>query len=416
MANNISKSNTNNDNKKVLIVGLGISGISTAIALKQAGWDPVIIEKASERRKGGYFLALFGLGRHAARDLSALQYLHDRRSSKSINFSIDRTGITGETLGFADIPLSFAPWMMLRGDIESATYKALPQDIEILYDTVPYDIWQNASEVRVTTQNLKTKEKHESIYGLVVGADGVFSQVRQLAFGPHKQYIKSLGYMICAFQLPENPPELEYDQGAILHEVDKSYTVFPFKDHPATVLFTYKTDDPQTERKKDPTKRIREVFGEPYGPQMRYALDQLDKADDVIFGTTDQVKMASWYRGRVILVGDSAWCPTLYSGMGATLGLGGANLLGKALQKYPNNIDYALNKWESILRPKVEEFQKQGATTGRKNFVSINQKEVEKRERNIKIRKRLLKNPLFGKLSKYAPFIQMRNKDLTKEL
>lgn len=63
--------------------------------------------------------------------------------------------------------------------------------------------------------------------------------------------------------------------------------------------------------------------------------------------------MTSWYRGRVVLVGDSAWCPTLYSGMGATSGLAGANLLGQALQKYPDDSDYALNQWEQILRPKI---------------------------------------------------------------
>ncbi|MBF7025341.1 FAD-dependent monooxygenase [Staphylococcus kloosii] len=416
MSNNISKNETNKEGKKALIVGLGISGISSAIALKQAGWDPVIIEKASERRKGGYFLALFGLGRYAAKDLGALQYLHDRRSATSVNFSINRKGITGYTLGFADIPKSFAPWMMLRGDIENATYKALPNDIEILYDTVPDAIWQNASEVCVTTKNIKNNIKSESSYDLVIGADGVYSQVRKLAFGPHEQYVKELGFMICAYQLTENPPGLKLDQGVILHEVNKSFTVFTFKDHPATVLFTYKTENPQIERKKDPRKRIREVFGEPYGKYMEFALDQLDHANEVIFGTTDQVKMPSWYRGRVVLVGDSAWCPTLYSGMGATLGLGGANLLGKALQKYPNNIDYALNKWENILRPKVEQFQKQGATTGRRNFVSENQKEVQKRERNIKVRMKFMKSKLFGEFIKYTPFIKARNINLTKEL
>ncbi|RIO11664.1 FAD-dependent monooxygenase [Mammaliicoccus sciuri] len=416
MSNNVSINKTNKESKKALIVGLGISGISSAIALKQAGWDPVIIEKASERRKGGYFLGLFGLGRSAAKDLGALQYLHDRRSPTSVNFSIDRTGITGYTLGFADIPESFAPWMMLRGDIENAAYKALPDDVEIIYDTVPEAIWQNASEVSVTTKNLKTNIKTESSYDLVIGADGVFSQVRELAFGPHEQYIKDLGYMICAYQLTENPPNLKLDQGVILHEVQKSFTVFTFKDHPATILFTYKTDDPQAERKKDPRKRIREVFGEPYGEYMGFALDQLDKADDVIFGTTDQVKMPSWYRGRVVLVGDSAWCPTLYSGMGATLGLGGANLLGKALQKYPDNIEYALNKWESILRPKVKQFQKQGATTGRRNFVTDNEKELQKREKNVKVRMKFMKSQLFGNIIQYTPFIKARNTDLTKEL
>ncbi|MEN1895648.1 FAD-dependent monooxygenase [Staphylococcus nepalensis] len=416
MSNNISEKIIKKENKKVLIVGLGISGISSAIALKQAGWQPVIIEKAPERREGGYFLALFGLGRHAAQDLGALNYLHDRRGSNSVNFSINRKGITGRTLGFADIPISFAPWMMLRGDIENATFKALPNDIEIRFNTIPYDIWQTASEARVTTQNLETEEKLTEAYDLVIGADGVRSQVRKLAFGPDDQYIKSLGYMICAFKLSDNPPGLKTGQGVILHEVGKSFTVFPFKDHPATVLFTYKTDNPDVERKKDPTKRIREVFGKPYGQYMEYALNQLDQAEDVIFGTTDQVKMTSWYRGRVVLVGDSAWCPTLYSGMGATLGLGGANLLGQALQKYPDDIEYALNQWETILRPKVKQFQKQGATTGRQNFVSHNQKEADKRSRNIKIRQRVMKNPLFSKIFQYMPNIKNRNKDLTKEL
>ena len=388
MSNNVSNNKTNNESKKVLIVGLGISGISSAIALKKAGWDPVIIEKASERRKGGYFLALFGLGRYAAQDLGALQFLHDRRSSTSVNFSIDRNGITGYTLGFADIPRSFAPWMMLRGDIENAVYKALPNDIEIIYDTVPDAIWQNSSEVRVTTKNLKTNMKSESSYDLVIGADGVFSKVRELAFGPHEQYIKELDYMICAYQLTENPPDLKIDQGVILHEVNKSFTIFTFKNHPATILFTYK----------------------------EFALEQLDQADNVIFSTTDQVKMPSWHRGRVVLVGDSAWCPTLYSGMGATLGLGGANLLGKALQKHSDNIEYALNEWENILRPKVKQFQKQGATTGRRNFVSINDKEVQKRENSIKLRRTLMKSNLLGNLLKYTPSIKARNADLTKEL
>jgi hypothetical protein len=38
--------------------------------------------------------------------------------------------------------------MMLRGDVEEATFNALPEDIEIRYSTRPVDIWQNASCVR----------------------------------------------------------------------------------------------------------------------------------------------------------------------------------------------------------------------------------------------------------------------------
>lgn len=405
-----------NETKKALVVGLGISGISSAIALNKAGWQVTIVEKAPSRRKGGYFIGLFGLGREAAKHLGSLGGLHDRRGPSSENFSINREGITGNTFGFADAPKDFGPWMMLRGDVEEATFNALPKDIEIFYNTQPVDIWQNASGARVTLKNNVKQSQITEMYDLVVGADGIHSQVREMTFGPAKKYIKELGYMICAFELPSNPPDLKADQGVILTEIGKSFWVFPFKDHPATVLFTYKVNDPQAERKLDPKIRIREVFGEPYGKYMSFALDQLDQADEFIFDTTQQVKMPSWHQGHVVLVGDSAWCPTLYSGMGATTGIGGADLLGQTLQKHPDDLEAALTEWEKILRPKVKQFQKQGAGMGRKNFVVNNQKELDKRNKNVEKQQKLLKNPIFAKVIKNMPLIKMRNDDLTKHL
>jgi hypothetical protein len=52
---------------RAFVVGLGISGIATAIRLRDIGWIPVIIERAPTRRSSGYFVALFGAGRNAAR-------------------------------------------------------------------------------------------------------------------------------------------------------------------------------------------------------------------------------------------------------------------------------------------------------------------------------------------------------------
>jgi FAD dependent oxidoreductase len=52
--------------QRALVVGLGISGTATALRLHRAGWDVVVLEKAPERRSGGYFIALFGTGIAAA--------------------------------------------------------------------------------------------------------------------------------------------------------------------------------------------------------------------------------------------------------------------------------------------------------------------------------------------------------------
>lgn len=57
---------------RVLIVGLGMAGMASAIALKQKGWTPIIVEKSAERRTGGYFIGLHGAGKDAAEKLGIL--------------------------------------------------------------------------------------------------------------------------------------------------------------------------------------------------------------------------------------------------------------------------------------------------------------------------------------------------------
>lgn len=52
----------NSNGPRVLVVGLGISGIATALRLQRTGWQPVIIEKSQARRSGGYFVGLLGAG------------------------------------------------------------------------------------------------------------------------------------------------------------------------------------------------------------------------------------------------------------------------------------------------------------------------------------------------------------------
>src|SRR5688500_8157092 len=78
--------------KRVLVVGLGISGIATAIRLRRLGWEPVIVERAPSRRSGGYFVAVFGAGQAAARRLGFLDAIPDRSARANVTFTIDRDG------------------------------------------------------------------------------------------------------------------------------------------------------------------------------------------------------------------------------------------------------------------------------------------------------------------------------------
>lgn len=355
-----------NTQGRVLVVGMGISGIATAARLHRAGWEPVIVEKAPERRTGGYFVALFGAGREAARRLDFLDRLHDRSSDVG-SVELDRDGRARPGMSYADIPGK--PWLLLRGDVEQAAFSVLPEQVEVRYSTVPTAITQDGAGVDVTLQNTSAGTRSTERFDLVVGADGLRSTVRRLVFGPHQDHLRRMGYMIAAFEYPGTPAGLVPGQGATLLEPDLAMWVFAFADHDPTILLTYRADDVDAEFTRTPAQSVRAAFGpKDPGATLGSVLDAMENADGVLFDSVEQVRAGRWHQGRVVLVGDAAWCVTLYAGMGVSAGLMGADLLGEMLERHPGNPAQALRAWEAGLRPLVTRYQ-DAAADERKIFI-----------------------------------------------
>ncbi|GAA1677116.1 FAD-dependent oxidoreductase [Mycolicibacterium murale] len=343
---------------RVLVVGMGVTGTATAARLRAAGWTPVIVERAEQRRRGGYFVGLFQSGMIAADRLGILAHLHDR-NPEGRSYLANRAGRRGRTFSMKDLPGQ--PWLMLRGDAEEAAFATLPDDVEVRYSTVPTAIIQDEDGVDVTLYNAVTGQTVTERFALVVGADGLRSTVRKLAFGPHEDYLHRLGYMVAAFEFPGTPAGLEPGMSIQLVEPDRAMWVFAFADHNPTIMISYRTDDVDAEFTRPAPERIREVFSDrPLGTTLSDVLDALDHADNVLFDSAEQVRAQSWHRGRVVLVGDSAWCVTLYAGMGVSAGLIGADLLGEVLERHPGDVATALSEWEQGLRPFIEEYQEVG--------------------------------------------------------
>ncbi|HEX6356441.1 FAD-dependent monooxygenase [Actinophytocola sp.] len=398
-----------NDAGRVLVVGMGVSGLATATRLHKAGWTPVIIEKAPSRRAGGYFVALFGAGQAAAKRLGLLDDIHNRTPDVP-SLDIDRSGRARPGLSFNDIPGK--PWLMLRGDAEQAAYSALPADVEIRYSTVPAAIEQDGDGVEVTLHDTATGTTVTERFDLVVGADGLRSTVRSLVFGPHERYLRRMNYMIAAYQYPGTPTGVAPNQGATLMEPNRSMWVFGFTDHDPTILLIYRTDDVDAEFTEPPVDRVRAAFGpQPTGSTLGDAITALEHAEGVLFDSVEQVRMDTWHRGRVVLVGDAAWCVTLFAGMGVSAGLSGAELLGTVLERHPHDIDTALTEWERGLRPYLDHYR-DGAAADRKIFVMDNWPQILLRRTMMRLGKTRFGARMMQKIMRADDIAEFKHADI----
>ncbi|MET8003586.1 hypothetical protein [Nonomuraea glycinis] len=141
-------------------------------------------------------------------------------------------------------------------------------------------------------------------------------------------------------------------EGLILAEPGRSALTFPFADHPPSLLFSYRTGDVGAEFGRPAIESIRAAFGpRPSGPLLEELFQRFEQSPEAVFDAVYQVRMPRWHRGRVVLVGDAAWCLSLYAGMGASSAIAGGELLGTMLHRHPGDVPAALRNWEARMRP-----------------------------------------------------------------
>ncbi|MGW0202839.1 FAD-dependent monooxygenase [Nonomuraea sp. NPDC003201] len=379
---------------RALVVGLGIAGIATALRLRQVGWEPVLVERAPARRSGGYFILLFGTGLASAQRLGALEAIGDR-TPRLPPYEVNRAGRHTAGMSLANLPGK--PRVVLRGDIERALFSALPADVEIRYSTVPTHITQDDSAAEVTLRDTASGATVTERFDLVVGADGMRSTVRRLAFGP-EEHLHPLNYMIGATVLDRPIEGLGQGQGLTLAEPGRSAWIFPFSDHPPGLLFSYRTDDVDAEFARPPIESIRAAFGpRPAGPLLEKLFTAFEQAPESLFDSVNQVKMPRWHHGRVVLVGDAAWCVTLYAGMGASSGIAGGELLGTMVQRHPGDLPGALRAWEARMRPFIQTEQ-DSALIMRRLFTPHDRKELVMRGAMLRLMRTPVIGPAMGKI------------------
>ncbi|MGV9304268.1 FAD-dependent monooxygenase [Nonomuraea sp. NPDC003727] len=340
---------------KAVIVGAGIAGLAAALRLRQIGWEPLVVERAPARRTGGYVVAFFGRGYDAAERMGVLPALRERCSGAVAMAYLKPDGRHRFTVPNHTVRtlLGERGLTLMRGDIEAALYEQVEENVPIRFGTTLTAVEQHAGGVRVELDDGTTVEAD-----LLVGADGLHSKVRELVFGPENRFRRDLGHVIAATtldHLPDGAPERAF---TTVTRIGHLFTIANLGPGRTAAFFTYGTPDPAAELAKDPLRALAEVFHDiPWT-----APDVIRKltADRLYFDSVSQIVAGRWSDGRVVLLGDAAWCVTLFAGYGSSLAVAGAYELGTALQRQPGDLPTALRDWEARLRPEVEERQAMG--------------------------------------------------------
>lgn len=341
-------------NKAVLISGIGIAGPTLAFWLKEAGFEPTLIERASALRTGGYVIDFWGLGYDIAERMGLVSKINrigyhmrelrmvDDRGKRVAGFG---TKVFGELTGGRYVTLG-------RSELSRLLFEKVKGASEVIFDNEIVGLQEEPDCVQV-----KLKHGGERRFDLVIGADGLHSGVRRLAFGPQDQFEKHLGYVVAAFEACGYRPR---DENVYLMYGQPGRMVgrFTLHDDRTLFLFVFAADSSSLPPSLDLQKaNLRETYGDGKWECPRI-LDELDRTNELYYDRVSQIRMKSWSRGRIALTGDAAFCVSLTAGQGSALAVLSAYLLARELANAGGRHEVAFGRYEALLRAYIETKQR----------------------------------------------------------
>lgn len=333
-------------NKNILISGASIAGPALAYWLSRYGFHPTIVEQAPALREGGYKVDIRGVAvdvaecmgimddiRRASTDMQGATYVDD--NNKPI-VTMPADFFNGRVEGEDEI---------MRGDLAHILYERTRNDVEYIFGDSITSIEQSEEGVRVTFEHGAPRT-----FDLVVGADGLHSNVRALTFGDESKFTHHLGAYISIFTTPN---DLHLDHWELYHNAPgKLVCIYSLrKDTEAKCFFLF--NSPPLHYDYRDSRQQKKLLAEKFagdGWQIPKLLKTAWDTTDFYFDSVSLIQMERWSSGRTVLLGDAAYCASPLSGQGTGLALVGAYVLAGELAEAQGDYQTAFARYESEMR------------------------------------------------------------------
>ncbi|MFG2041184.1 FAD-dependent oxidoreductase [Dactylosporangium sp. NPDC048998] len=325
----------------VLVSGAGVAGTTAAYWLARNGFRVTVVERSRGQRSSGNPVDVRGPALPVARDMGVLPALRERATHADAMRVVGRDGRT-----IARLPTQTTPGAVEipRADLAAVLYEAARDHADFRFDDSITTLHGDAAGVDVTFDRAAPER-----FDLVVGADGLHSAVRRLAFGPERDLVSHLGVWVAT--LPLGEPADDPRHVLLYNEPGRLVSVHPSRGE-ALIAFIFRGPAIPDLDHRD-TERHRRVVADAYagaGWQVPRLLERLADAD-LYFDSVSRVHLPAWTRGRITLAGDAASCVSLF-GDGSSLAMAGAHTLATALAGH--DVDEALRRYEAAHRARTD--------------------------------------------------------------
>ncbi|RHZ65535.1 uncharacterized protein CDV56_109403 [Aspergillus thermomutatus] len=312
---------------KVLICGAGIAGNALAFWLSKMGHDITVIERFPVLRATGLQTDLRGHGIEVMRRMG-LEELFRAKSVKEQGLEVvDRSGrrrayfpANRSGKGIQNFTTDFE---IMRGDLCRLLYGATVDRVKYIFGTSLESVNDNDGFVEAVFS-----DGRKETFDFIVGADGQGSRTRRLILDPDAaDPFHPLGVYIAYFTLPRPIGGDDYLASVYIASQRRFVGIRRHNTREIQVYLACKPDSckPNSDRLKNAQKGdvveeksgFAEIF-QSAGWQADDIIKSLEHADDFYCERLGLVKLDCWSRGRVVLLGDAAFCPSATTGMGTT--------------------------------------------------------------------------------------------------
>jgi 2-polyprenyl-6-methoxyphenol hydroxylase-like FAD-dependent oxidoreductase len=340
-------------NKRVLVSGASFAGLTTGYWMNKMGYKVTVVEIGNHLKMGGTPVDIKDSTVDIVKRMGLYEQIKlnrvgpERWEFKNADDVTEHTVIfkqPGESLPDDEFEIE-------RDILLNMLFDLIKNDVDFVFNNSIKSLQEREDFVEITF-----KDDTQNQFELVFGCDGIHSAVRKIGFGHESEYIHFLGqYFSIAIV---NKLLVEEGTYQMYGEPNKGVALYAY-NHKTDIIFTFRPEKeiPYDFRDQTQHKEIISAQFEGMGWRTAELKKELLQSKSFYFDKFCQVKMPSWTKGRVALVGDAGYCASPAAGMGGSLAIIGATALADAFEKYDGNFELAFEAYNKDLRPFIEEVQ-----------------------------------------------------------